>query len=82
MLFFRSEEMVAAWCRAQGLPLRPILTLDQLWKLASTWYSNRLTPDARRPTPDEMVEIFAGIGLTGPFWDPRTDTFGNKGRNV
>jgi hypothetical protein len=38
-----------------------------------TWYAKRLTVDSRRPGPDEMVEIFAGIGLEGPFWDPKAD---------
>jgi hypothetical protein len=76
MLFFRSEERVEEWCRRQGTPVRPILTLEQLWRLAVAWYSNRLDPDARRPQPDEMVRIFAGIGLTGPFWDPTSDLFG------
>jgi hypothetical protein len=51
----------------------PMLNLNQLWYLAVTWYSNRLTVDSRRPAPDEMVETFAKIGLTGPFWDPQAD---------
>ena len=73
MLLFRSEEHVARWCEAQGTPQRPIMSLEQLWYLAVTWYENRLTTESRRPKPDEMVEIFARIGLTGPFWDPRAD---------
>lgn len=75
MLFFRSEERVAEWCTAKGLPVRPIVSLDQLWRLSVAWYGNRLSPDARRPKPEEMKEIFAGIGLTGEFWDPRADNF-------
>jgi len=43
--------------------------------LATEWYANRLTVDSRRPKPDEMVEIFARIGLTGPFWDPKSDAW-------
>lgn len=76
MLFFRSEERVAEWCRRNGVPLRPILTLDQLWRLAVAWYDNRLDPEARRPKPAEMRQIFGGIGLRGPFWDPEADEFG------
>jgi hypothetical protein len=75
MLFFRSEEHVNRWCQSQGLPRRPIIDLDQLWQLADTWYGNRLTVDSRRPGPDEMVSIFAAIGLEGPFWDPQADIF-------
>jgi hypothetical protein len=70
MLLFRSEETVEAWCVERNLPVRPMMTLDQLWMLANEWYSNRLTVDSRRPKADEMKEIFARIGLTDPFWDP------------
>lgn len=75
MLLFRSEETVDAWCRERGLPRRPLVTLDQLWFLARAWYENRLTVESRRPGPDEMVSIFAQVGLTGPFWDPKSDRF-------
>jgi hypothetical protein len=73
MLFFRSEEQVRAWCRAEGAPPRPVVRMDQLWGLASAWYATRLQPDARRPGPAEMRAIFAGVGLMGPFWDPERD---------
>jgi hypothetical protein len=73
MLLFRSEETVRQWCEARGLPLRPIVNLPQLWRLATTWYENRLTVESRRPAPDEMAGIFAAIGLDGSFWDPRAD---------
>jgi len=73
MLFFRSEEQVLAWCRAEGAPLRPMVRIDQLWGLAHAWYSTRLQRDARRPQPAEMRAIFAGLGLTGPFWNPEHD---------
>jgi hypothetical protein len=76
MLFFRSEERVREWCAARGVPVRPLVTVPQLWMLATTWYSTRLQADSRRPRPDEMREIFAGIGLGGDFWDPRADSFG------
>ncbi len=73
MLFFRSEEHVRRWCEANGVPQRPMVTLDQLWYLAVTWYGNRLTVESRRPGPDEMSAIFARVGLEGPFWDPKSD---------
>ena len=76
MLLFRSEETVTEWCNARGLPKRPLVSLDQVWVLARDWYANRLTIDSRRPGPDEMVKIFAQIGLVGPFWDPTSDQCG------
>lgn len=75
MLFFRSEERVREWCRARDLPVRPIVRIDQLWGLAAAWYGNRLQPDARRPPPAEMREIFARLGLADAFWDPQSDRF-------
>jgi hypothetical protein len=33
-------------------------------------YTTPLQPDARRPSPEEMRAIFAGLGLTGEFWNP------------
>jgi hypothetical protein len=76
MLFFRSEERAREWCRERGQPLGPLVSVAQLWALATTWYSTRLQENARRPQPDEMREIFARLGLAGEFWDPRSDRFG------
>ena len=73
MLLFRSEETVTQWCGAHGQPVRPMISLPQLWQLAVTWYGSRMTADSRRPAADEMVGIFARIGLGGPFWDPKSD---------
>jgi len=76
MLFFRSEDRVREWCAARGSPVRPVVSIPQLWTLATTWYATRLEEGSRRPLPDEMRGIFAGIGLEGDFWDPRSDNFG------
>jgi len=76
MLFFRSEESARQWCDDRKAPLRPLVTMDQLWKLSTTWYESRLEADSRRPKADEMREVFARIGLDDEFWDPRSDRFG------
>jgi hypothetical protein len=70
MLFFRSEELVSSWCASRGVAPSPIVTMEQLWRLAWHWYADRLSPAARRPGPSEMRRIFAALGLTEPFWDP------------
>ena len=75
MLFFRSEELIAAWCQARGVAPRPVVRMDQLWQLAVIWYSTRLEPVSRRPAPAEMRSIFESLGLEGDFWDPRADSF-------
>ena len=73
MLLFRSEENVNQWCAAHNIPRRALVNLQQLWQLAVHWYANRLTVESRRPAPDEMVFIFESLGLTGPFWDLKSD---------
>ena len=75
MLFFRSEERLQEWCAARGTTPGPAVSTDQLWGLAAQWYGTRLEPSARRPGPEEMRQIFAGLGLTGAFWDPQADSF-------
>ena len=76
MLFFRSEERVREWCAGQGYPqLRPLVTMDQLWTLATTWYSTRLEEISRRPQPDEMRSIFEAISAWKAIWDPQSDHF-------
>ena len=77
MLFFRSEELVREWCAAHDTPVRPLVSIAQLWTLATTWYSTRLQENSRRPKPDEMVKIFADLGLEGDFWNPLSDKFGS-----
>jgi hypothetical protein len=76
MLFFRSEERIREWCGTRGIGPRPVVRMDQLWQLATTWYGTRLEAVSRRPGPEEMRRTFAGIGLAGGFWDPQADTFG------
>jgi len=57
---------------------RPLVSLDQLWQLAVTWYGSRLNIESRRPAPDEMVKIFSEIGLEGSFWDPKSDQWASS----
>ena len=82
MLFFRSEELIAAWCRSRGVDARPIVQMDQLWRLAVTWYGSRLEPESRRPAPSEMRGIFESLRLHGDFWDPTTDVEPDHFRNL
>ena len=70
MLFFRSEELIADWCRARGLKPGPPVRIDQLWEMAVIWYGHRLEADSQRPPAGEIKGLFARIGLVEPFWDP------------
>jgi hypothetical protein len=44
------------------------MSLPQAWSLSQQWYGTRLDPEFRRPTAAEADDIFASVGLTGPFW--------------
>jgi hypothetical protein len=68
MLLFRSEEHVDRWCKDGGHAKGGLLSLEQLWGLASTWYSDRLQPGWKRRTAAEAEEVFTTLGLTGDFW--------------
>ena len=75
MLFFRDEEQAGAWCVANRVPRRPLVTLPQLWRLSVMWYGQRLDPNPPRRHAEDVRQIFASVGLQGPFWDPDSDVF-------
>ena len=64
MLLFRSEEHVDR----SGKPKGELMTPEQMWRLADTWYHDRDDPGWRRRSADEAEQVFADIGLTGEFW--------------
>ncbi len=68
MLLFRSEEHLQRWLDEREAGRGATLTMDQQWRLAHTWYSNRPDPNWRRRTPEEAQQVFRELGLTGPFW--------------
>jgi hypothetical protein len=62
----------------RGVPPGAVITLGQAWDLSQRWYGNRLAAGFRRPTRDEAMAIFDGVGLTGAFWElPRSDGNGS-----
>jgi hypothetical protein len=71
MLAFRSEEHVDRWREQRCLAPGALFSPEQMWRLASEWYKDRLSPDWRRKNAEEAEAVFAEIGLTGPFWQLR-----------
>jgi hypothetical protein len=68
MLAFRSEAHAQRWCDQRRIPSGASFTLDQAWRLGNAWYADKLSPGWQRASAEEAEAIFAGIGLTGPFW--------------
>jgi len=70
MLLFRSEEHVERWRERTGRR-GEVFPLATCARLAHAWYANRLAPDWRRRTVDEIEALFAELGLTSDFWKLR-----------
>lgn len=68
MQAFRSEAHVDRWCERSGLERGAAFPLETAWRLAENWYRDRLSVDWQRRTAEEAQELFASLGLTGPFW--------------
>jgi len=71
MLLFRSEDEVEAWAQRHHVQSGAIFGLRQLWRLAWTWYDDRLDRRWRRRTIGERLAILDEAGLRGAFWDLR-----------
>ena len=48
------------------MPRGKALTLPKTWKLARSWYGDRLSPDFEGRTTEQAEEIFGRLGLGGP----------------
>ena len=67
-MLFRSEEHVQRWCREKNLPMGAAFELERGWRLAYSWYRDRLDPDWRRKTPEEVLSLFQSLGFDSEFW--------------
>ncbi|MGH7480850.1 MAG: hypothetical protein ACRELV_01740 [Longimicrobiales bacterium] len=59
------------WCEVRALARGAVIPVEQCWQLALRWYRGRLDLDWTRPSLGEMEEVFAKVGLGGPFWSLR-----------
>jgi hypothetical protein len=62
---------VDRWCASREVPRGAIVPAGRGWALAKLWDIDRLRPDWRRKTAQEMEDIFTRVGLRGPFWSVR-----------
>jgi len=59
---------VDRWCGERQIARGAVLSLDQAWALACSWYATRLDHEWMPRTPGETERLFAAAGLTGDFW--------------
>lgn len=48
-----------------------VVSIEQCWRLALRWYRDRAVMDWTRPSVESTEEVFAEVGLVGPFWSLR-----------
>ena len=48
-----------------------VVPLEQVWRLAGSWYADRLEHGWTPRTPEAMERLLADAGLTGEFWRVR-----------
>jgi hypothetical protein len=68
MLFFRSEDELQKWLHSRRAERGEVFSIQQLWELSQRWYVNRMSPDFRGRTVEQVQEIFREFGLTSWFW--------------
>ena len=69
ILFFSSEARIDEWCRRHGRPKGAILEMPRALALAELWFSDYASPEWRRKTPQEALEIFNRLELDPEFWN-------------
>src|SRR6266699_760199 len=64
MLLFRSEQHVNRWCKQWNRPRGGVLGLQQGWRVAKEWYSDRLSQKAyrRRRPPSHGLDSKGSSG--------------------
>ena len=68
MLLFRSEEEIAEWSAATGVPRGEAIAIQTLERLAQRWYGDRLASDWSPRTVEASQAILTEFGLTSEFW--------------
>ena len=59
---------VDAWARSGSHAVGQVIPSVTMWRLAQTWYGNRLDPDwSPRPT-SAAQQLLEQCGLVGDFW--------------
>lgn len=63
-----NEVCVTEWLLRKDVQLGAMLSLEELWNLASGWYAGRLESGYVRRDPTAATDYFRSVGLSGEFW--------------
>ena len=68
VLPFHSPTEVRDWCKRYGVTIGEAIPLQNVARLAKTWYGSHADPQWRKWSVAEAQEIFSSVGLTSEFW--------------
>lgn len=68
VLPFRKEADVDEWSHRHAIPKGAVVPIAQVAELGRAWYGNYADSEWQKWSIDEAREIFARVGLEGPFW--------------
>jgi len=68
MVFFSSQQHLNEWLRKHPDLNGEALTVDKTVELSRPTYSGKIELDFTRPTKEDLMKMWAKIGLTGDFW--------------
>ena len=57
------------WLQDRGLAKGAIVDVQTVFALGHRWYSGRFDAEWERPDSDDVVSMFASLGLVGSFWE-------------
>jgi hypothetical protein len=66
---FCDEEHARAFIEERRLPEGALVAAETMWKLALTWYGDRLDSDYEPQSREERQQQLTEAGLTGEFWE-------------
>jgi hypothetical protein len=65
---FCDRAHVAAWAAAAPHPVGQVIPAAAMWRLARSWYGDRLDPDWAPRQAGAAQRLLGRCGLTGDFW--------------
>ncbi|HEX8029388.1 MAG TPA: hypothetical protein VF491_13035 [Vicinamibacterales bacterium] len=59
---------MTAWSAREEIPIGAIMPAANLWDLAQSWYTGRLSADWKPRPRAQSQQLLSDAGFAGPFW--------------